>query len=479
MNTTPVRLHDIDVKGLRRGPRRGFSVRFFRSLLRALTYARKQGDRTDFSEGSKLNRVHASLMGRLWRGMRRLIRPEVRERVNLWLLRRCGLAPIRRSSWKISRKKSQAKELGLKIIGPLSAECGLGEAARGSARAALNSGINTALFDFRDPFVARMSEELPSALSAEAEHQVTLFHVNPPEMLAHPLSIFDYCARDDYTIGYWLWETTDFPNLWLDAFGYIHEIWVSSSFCQEAISRKSPVPVVRIPLCVEPVSAAPLSREDLGLPSQGFIFLAMADFHSSAERKNPLGCLEAFCAAFGSTTEAVYLVLKLSNTEHRPEIRELLQQRAAEDSRIILIAGYIDRPRLNALIGHCDCLVSLHRSEGFGLPIAEAMSMGKVAIATGWSGNMDFMTHENSLPINYTLIPVNEKKGPYSLSEGVWAAPDLHHAALQMRRLVADRDLAAQLGTAAQQTISTNFSSEAIGKLIANRLAIIHHYLPR
>ena len=116
----------------------------------------------------------------------------------------------------------------------------------------------------------------------------------------------------------------------------------------------------------------------------------MADFLSASERKNPVGALEAYRRAFGSSTEEAYLVIKLSNSRQSPAIRDMLEQKIRGDSRIILIDAYLERPYLNALINHCDCLLSLHRAEGFGLPIAEAMYMGKPAIATGWSANMDF-----------------------------------------------------------------------------------------
>jgi glycosyltransferase involved in cell wall biosynthesis len=455
----------------------GRRFQFFVAIHRALTFARRQADHGASPQYSLVTRFTANVTGGLWRRMRKVIPRELRTKVESFLLRQTRPNPIRRVAWRIRPKVDWANEVGLRIIGPLSAECGLGEAARGSARAAIRSGIHTALTDFRDPFVVRMTEDLPANPGSEVKPGVNLFHINAPEMIAHPDFFSAYLTRNDYNVGYWLWETTDFPNSWLGAFDFVHELWTSSNFCLDVISRKAPTPVIRIPVCVEPVAPAPLSREDLHLPPNGFLFLAMADFLSTPERKNPMGALDAFHRAFGSTSDEVYLVLKISNSNHRPEIRELLQQRVSADPRIILIEGYMARPDLNALIGHCDCLVSLHRSEGFGLPIAEAMYMGKPAIATGWSANMDFMTFYNSLPVRYRLVPVNEESGPYAVSKGFWADPDLDHAAHQMCQLAENHLLAKELGQAAQTTIHEHFSSEAVGKLIHSRLMFIREHL--
>ncbi len=375
------------------------------------------------------------------------------------------------------RQIQPQRQLGLNIVGYVCAESGVGEAARSSARSAFHSGIRTAIIDFRQECHSRMGEEKPKSTSDGIDNAITLLHINADQMMEQASLLADGFLSPGYNIGFWMWETTDFPDKWIPAFEHLDEVWVASTFCLETIGRKAPVPMVRIPLCVEPETPALLSRDELGLPRNGFLFLAMADFLSTPERKNPLGALEAFHRAFGASSEEVYLVLKVINSEHRPEIREVMDQWANADSRIILVDGYLDRLKLNALVNQCDCLVSLHRAEGFGLPIAEAMFMGKPAVATGWSANMDFMNPDNSLPVRYGLIPVNRESGPYAGNRGVWADPDVDHAAWQMQRLVSDESLVTRLGEAARKTIREGYSSAAIGRLQRERLEFIHKYL--
>jgi glycosyltransferase involved in cell wall biosynthesis len=404
----------------------------------------------------------------------------LRGKVRDWLLRQVQPKPLRKARhffFATGSSPNRWKDFGINIIGYMRSEVGLGEAARGLARAAAHAGIDTALIDVSDCYLSRMAEEPPQATAPEARYDVNLIHLQPPEMI-NPLLALRYRLRSKaYNIGYWFWETTDFPDAWIPAFDMLDELWVASSFCLDVFSRKSPVPVIRIPLCVEPLPPAQLSRDHFRLPPTGFIFLSMCDFFSTPERKNPMGAIEAFQRAFASRSEDTYLVLKVNNSGHRPEMQRLLRRIAEADSTIILIDGYLTRPELNALISCCDCLVSLHRSEGFGLPMAEAMYFGRPSIATGWSANRDFMTMDNSLLVRYSLIPVSEGKGPFSDYTGLWADPDLDHAAHLMRKLAGDTSLAGELALAAQKTIREDFSAAAVGELMRNRLAFIRKYL--
>jgi glycosyltransferase involved in cell wall biosynthesis len=440
--------------------------------------ARREKHSADLAQPLSPKRIAAATIRALWSAMRWVTPSVLRPKVRDWLFRQVQPKPVRnaRNFFATGASPDRWKSFGINIIGLMRAESGLGESARGIARAAAHAGIHTALIDVSDCALSRMAEE-PPALASEARYDVNLIHLQPPEMTNPLVALGARLRSKAYNIGYWYWETTDFPDSWIPAFDMVHELWVASSFCLDVFSRKSPVTVTRIPLCVEPVPPAPLSREHFRLPSTGFLFLSMCDFISTLERKNPMGAIEAFQRAFASGSGDAYLILKVSNSAHRPEIRRLLRRIVKDDPTIILIDGYLTRPELNALITCCDCLVSLHRSEGFGLPIAEAMYFGRPSIATGWSGNRDFMTSDNSLPVRYSLIPVSEGKGPFSDYEGFWAEPDLDHAAHLMRKLAEDTALAGELGLAAQRTIREHFSAAAVGELVRNRLAFIRKYL--
>jgi glycosyltransferase involved in cell wall biosynthesis len=193
-----------------------------------------------------------------------------------------------------------------------------------------------------------------------------------------------------YTIGVWAWELDEFPDVWSDAFSMVDEIWASSEFSRCAFAGATTKPVFTFPLPVLPPRPRPgLNRAGLGLPD-GFIFHFAFDFLSGVERKNPSGLIKAFTAAFapgGGPT----LVLKAVNGDQRLAQLEELKLLAAKRPDIVVIDRYLDHEANATLMDACDCYVSLHRSEGFGLSMAEAMALGKPVIATAYSGNLDFM----------------------------------------------------------------------------------------
>jgi glycosyltransferase involved in cell wall biosynthesis len=243
------------------------------------------------------------------------------------------------------------------------------------------------------------------------------------------------------------------------------------------LSRKSDVPVIRIPHNICPKIPESMDRNSFGLPGEGFLFVTMADFSRSPERENPLGAIEAYCRAFPHNTPGVFFVVKLSNSFHRPELMESIKKYMDENPSIILVEGHLERPQINALLNACDCYVSLHRSEGFGFPMAEAMYMGKPVIATGWSGNLDFMNISNSLLVSFEMKEIDDEFGPYGKGQ-VWADPDLDHAAQQMATVFTDEALAHSIGEAAAHEIRTNFCPKKMGDLMRERLYRIRRSHP-
>ena len=213
------------------------------------------------------------------------------------------------------------------------------------------------------------------------------------------------------------------------------------------------------------------NRSAYGFSSDALVFLAMCDVLSVPERKNPLGAAEAFRRAFPGD-EKTRLVLKISNLEHQPVIQSRLQELVLVDPRISLIDGYLDRQELWSLMASVDCYVSLHRSEGFGLGLAEAMACGRPVIATGWSGNMDFTQPDNTLLVDYKLVPLERDLGPYRQGQ-VWAEPDLDAAADCMRRIAASAVLRQRLGARGKWTVSHELSPTALAPLMRKRIALI------
>ena len=359
----------------------------------------------------------------------------------------------------------------INVIGWMRAESGLGESARSTIRACTAAGIQVAMLDISETSPWRLREEIPAFRLAENPDEVpiNLFHYGGDNLLSALVAVGPNHYTENYTIGYWVWETMDFPDSWLPAMEFVDEIWTASSFCQEVLKKRALVPVIRIPHAVQPEVQADLHRTHKVLPDRGFTFLCMADFVSTPERKNPLGAVTAFERAFGKRPAGVCLVVKLNNSRLRPDVIVVLKEAAARNKAIILIDGYLERSAVNLLVKSCDCFVSLHRSEGFGLPLAEAMFFGKPVIATGWSGNMDFMSHDNSFPVDFRIIELDRTIGQFPRGHH-WAEPDLDHAATLMERVFRDRDLRQQKGAAAAQDVAANLDPAKVGELIRKRL---------
>ena len=233
------------------------------------------------------------------------------------------------------------------------------------------------------------------------------------------------------TIGQWAWETDVLPDDWLPAFQFLEEIWAFSTFVGDNLGRLSPVPVVVVPMAVVVPDAAgtqlPVARDDR------FTFLFMFDFFSTLRRKNVAGMIEAFARAF-APGEGPRLLLKTINGRLRPDAEAEVRRKVAAHPDIELVDAYLDPAQNAALLARADCYVSLHRSEGFGLTIAESMALGTPVIATGYSGNTDFTTPQNSYLVNWTPTRVGPECEIYP-AEGSWAEPDLDHAAELMRRV--------------------------------------------
>jgi hypothetical protein len=272
---------------------------------------------------------------------------------------------------------------------------------------------------------------------------------------------------DRYTVGFWAWEVSAFPERYMSAFAHLDEVWVGSRHVRDAIAELAPVPVLAIP---QPVSlpdgfasAAPPS----GLPT-GFRFVFAFDYLSVFERKNALGTVRAFSQAFAPGSGAV-LIVKTLNAEYDPDAHARLQAAIAGHPDIHLLERRLSHSERDGLMNATDCYVSLHRAEGFGYTMAESMWAGKPVIATAYSGNLDYMTKENSYPVDFRLVPIGPGHAPYP-AHGVWADPDLEHAARLMREVFEHRDDAARRGARGAESIRRTHSPEAAGRFMTERL---------
>ncbi|MCY1339846.1 Glycosyl transferases group 1 [compost metagenome] len=365
-----------------------------------------------------------------------------------------------------------SQEPGINLIGYLHAESGVGEAARASLRALQQSDLPYSLIDYRLGNISRMGEVIDGRTN-RALYPINLMHVNADQSKIAREYLGDKLFHGRYTIGYWYWEMPKFPDFLHFAYDQVDEIWVSTEYNRKAIAEFTDKPVSVIPPAIDVKIDKPLTRQELHLPEDAFIFLHMSDVLSIPQRKNPLGVVEAFRKAFAGTPEAnVKLVIKLSNLDHQPALSEAVFAAMNEDPRIQLIHDYLDRNTLNNLLNACDCYVSLHRAEGFGLPIAEAMYLGKPVIATHWSGNADFMDEQNSLPVSYELVQLEEDFGPYKKGQ-LWAEPDITDAARKMTFAAFNHADCIVIGENAKKTLKQKLSPTETFKKINTRVAKI------
>ncbi len=364
--------------------------------------------------------------------------------------------------------------VGVNVVGYFNSEKGLGEAARATVRALRAAEVGVTLNNVFD-FGSENKESTSWRFSGLNPHPVNLIHVNVDQITLFMESRDEAYFGGRVNVGFWFWELSTFPDEWRSRFRRLDEIWAATAFTQDAIARVSPVPVVRMPVAIAPKPESSLSRERsrFGLPDDAFVFLFVFDLHSQLERKNPLALIEAFRLAFGDRDDVV-LVLKSSHSHDAATGPESIQvqQAAARAKNVTVIDRVLARDDLDLLLATADCYASLHRSEGFGLPIAESMSRGTPVIVTGYSGNMDFTTPANSFLVKYRLIELERDHGPYRKGS-VWADPDREHAAELMRHVVEHPEAAREVGRCGRQHIERFHAPRRVGELMRDRLALL------
>ncbi len=365
---------------------------------------------------------------------------------------------------------------GINLIGYLSAELGLGEAARSLASACVAQDIRYSAIDvgFQSSNLQRDTRLLAHA--EKTHFPIDLLYVNADQTVATDTYLNSKHPRGQYRIGFWHWEQPRLPDSVLGAFSCVDEIWVPSTFVHDAVAPFSPVPIVKIPHALEFSPSAEARRSNFGLPENKLLVLVMYDFHSYQYRKNPQAALAAFRKAAANNGN-VMLVIKTINSHHHAAARAELQESVADLSNVTFIDDFLTRQQTWDLQSCCDILLSLHRAEGFGLAPAEMMYLGKPVIATGWSANMDFMTADNSFPIRYQLKKLEQPVGVYPAGQE-WAEADIEHAANCLSRLIDSDSLRQDVGRRASADIRRQLSPHAVGALIEERLSLLGFWHP-
>lgn len=324
---------------------------------------------------------------------------------------------------------------GVNLFGYARGEIGIGEDVRLMAKALKANGIPFCVINLRPgPDVSQKDHRLDEFLVKSPVYAINVFCVTGIEHVRFACEHGLDLLRGRYTIGMWPWELPHWPSSCEHAYGMVDEIWGISRYTAEAYAN-APCPVSAMTLSVELGEIADESRARFGLPEDAYLFYFPFDLNSTLTRKNPEGVVKAFQRAFPvGSKDKVGLIIKANhpNPKNKEWVRFCRMVRS--DDRIRIVDETLRYPSVLGLYRVCDCLVSLHRAEGFGRSIAEAMLLGKQVVTTGFSGNLDFTTPERVALVRYSQRPL--KGTDYFHAQGqYWADPDLDHAAELMREV--------------------------------------------
>ncbi|SFV17072.1 Glycosyl transferases group 1 [Pseudoduganella namucuonensis] len=375
------------------------------------------------------------------------------------------------------------RAFGVNLIGFAFGDMGVGEDVRMAVRACELAGIPFAVLNL-DPgaghsqgdrtLVGKVGEQ--GGVSERAPFAVNVFCLTAIDTARALLEFGPALFAGRVNVGWWPWELTVWPAQLAPTLRLVDEIWSSSRFTRDAMqaaARGAPaVSWMPLPAVVDLAGAG--AFDELDVPPDCAVFLFIFDYRSSLARKNPQAVVDAFRLAFGPDDAGVVLVLKAMNVDLGDALWQALVRRVAGDSRIRIVMGTLPRVDVLRLVQACDVYVSLHRAEGFGRTLAEALLMGKPVVATDFSGSRDFLLATTGFPVRWRRTEVGPGEYPFVAGGDAawWAEPDLDHAAEQLRlarKAIPDPARAARVRAAA----AVSFSPQRIGQLMRARLMTI------
>lgn len=346
---------------------------------------------------------------------------------------------------------------GVNVFGAVSGASGLSEASRTVVHCLENANIPVAVWDVENRLEA----------AREEPYIVNLMHVNPNQLPELLYMIPEAQWQRRYNIGFWVWEQEVIPTEWKRFFPLFDEIWTPSEFSAAAIRRETRIPVSVIPHTVCPKCDANYNRKAFDLPENLFLVLLAFDCNSVVERKNPKGAIKALNKAFQEEKDGVGIVIKARNLTN--EIRNNLEKQLSGWKNVFFITEDYPKNVVNSLIRLSDIYVSLHRAEGFGLILAEAMYLGTPVVATNWSGNTEFMNESVACMVHAKLVPLKKDHMPFKKGSR-WAEPDVDEAARFIRKLYLDRSFRKGVAECARERIRQQLSYERVSEIIKKRM---------
>jgi glycosyltransferase involved in cell wall biosynthesis len=357
------------------------------------------------------------------------------------------------------------------FIGYLEAGLGLGESLRGLVRSVAPTGLPFALYPFNIGVETRLiGGFMEDRYDLTHRHKVNVIEMAADQVPTMVHALGRWKLGHSYNILRTYWELAQAPAEWAAMLQGIHEIWAPNEFVAAAFRGIFDGPIVRMPPCVDVETTYTFDRAHHGMDESAFYFLFSFDYFSQPARKNPLAVVRAFQTAFPNPSERVGLVVKSTNaTDQHLEISSAILEATRHDRRIKVIDHQLSRDEMLSLIRLSDCYVSLHRSEGFGLGMAEAMALGKPVIGTDYSGNTEFLSDLTGFPVPFTMRPV--RPGEYIFAEGQsWAEPNDAAATETMRRVFHDKQERQRRAAAGKAFVEAHYGRDMVGRIATQRL---------
>ena len=357
---------------------------------------------------------------------------------------------------------------GVNLIGNIKGDNGLGQSTRLIANILDKSNRDFSIYNFFVPPGTSMTDRsYDNKISEELPYNVNVIHVNASEFTLAYMDMGKKVWDYRYNIAYWLWELEDFPKEWVDNINLVDEIWTPAEFISRTLRKLTDKPVVTVPYCVTAPTDESFAREFFGLPNDKFLFLMMFDSGSIMERKNPLGTIESFKRAFGKENKDVGIVIKINEMETRDI--ELIYSILDGYDNIYIISKTLTKVQVNSLTKCVNVFVSLHRAEGFGLVMAEAMLVGTPVIGTNWSANTEFMNSDVACMVDYHMIEIEQDMPPFKKGYR-WADANIDQAAAYMKKLYEDKEFYNDIQKKAGIHVREKLSMERAVGIVEKRL---------
>lgn len=344
------------------------------------------------------------------------------------------------------------------VVGFFRSPSGIGQSARLCYAALQRLGLRPQYIDLSPRFQpAGMIEPFLADQPSSAGRGPVIIHANPPELPAVTSYLGSRVLSGRLVVGFWAWELARMPVGWKNSFRYVHEVWAPSTFCADLFRPHTSKPVRVVFNATLPIDEQ-ADRAAFGIPLDAVAFLSACDLRSSIARKNPLGAIRAFRAAFG-TADDRFLFLKITGATDNARLLDLVRREVGESPNIAMWTSPLSPRAMRTLYPSVDCVLSLHRAEGCGMIMVEGMLAGRCVIGTDWPGCSDFLTPTTALTVPGTLVPVDDPQGIYGDIQR-WMEPDMEAAKRLLQEAAADEHFRRRLGNSARQHTIDVFGDE-------------------